>query len=205
MALSTYAELQASIAKWLVRDDQGDLIPDFIALAEGDMNAVVRARQNTASVTVTFDDEGNAPVPAGFREPRTLQLVTGQKTPLVSVSPDRMDYLRTYSPDAGAPRAYSIEGEVMRCHPIPSANTDARLLFFRTIPALSDAAPTNWVLAGYAQAYLAGALTHGFARLDDTNNESKHRAKFEAMMARINDEGVDLYGDDARPLPQVAP
>ena len=34
MALSDYTELQSSIAGWLIRNDLGTVIPDFIRLAE---------------------------------------------------------------------------------------------------------------------------------------------------------------------------
>ena len=42
MALTTYAELKASIADFLNRDDLTSVIPDFITLAEADMNRGLR-------------------------------------------------------------------------------------------------------------------------------------------------------------------
>ena len=42
MALTTYSELQAAVASWLHRDDLTAQIPDFIRLAEADMQ--VRAK-----------------------------------------------------------------------------------------------------------------------------------------------------------------
>ena len=42
MALSSYSDLKASVASWLHRDDLTTQIPDFICLAEADMQ--VRAK-----------------------------------------------------------------------------------------------------------------------------------------------------------------
>ena len=42
MAITTYAELQSSIADFLDRDDLTSVIPTFISLAEADMNRQIR-------------------------------------------------------------------------------------------------------------------------------------------------------------------
>ena len=42
MALTTYTELKASIADFLNRDDLTTVIPDFITLAEAQINRDVR-------------------------------------------------------------------------------------------------------------------------------------------------------------------
>jgi hypothetical protein len=42
MALTTYAELKTSIADFLNRDDLTSAIPDFITLAEADMQRRVK-------------------------------------------------------------------------------------------------------------------------------------------------------------------
>jgi hypothetical protein len=44
MAITTYAELQAAAANWLVRGDLTARIPEFITLAEARLNRVLRAR-----------------------------------------------------------------------------------------------------------------------------------------------------------------
>ncbi len=42
MAVGTYAELKTSIADFLNRDDLTSAVPDFIKLAEADMNRKVK-------------------------------------------------------------------------------------------------------------------------------------------------------------------
>ena len=62
MALSTYSELQTSIANYLNRSDLTDNIPDFITLTEGKLNrdlliraSVVRAETTTTSGTAFYN------------------------------------------------------------------------------------------------------------------------------------------------------
>ena len=45
MALSTYAELKASVADWLNRSDLTSAITDFVSLAESQMERDLRTRQ----------------------------------------------------------------------------------------------------------------------------------------------------------------
>lgn len=200
MALSTYAELQASVADWLDREDATAQIVDFIALAEADMNANVRSRRNTASATVTFANTGLAPVPDGFRAVKTVRLSDSPNYDLESVSLDRIAELLAYNTEGGTPEAFAVDGDNLRAYPTPSTDVDALCHYYRTIPALSDANTSNWVLTHHPGAYLYGALAHAYAWHDDTENEVKARSKFTDQIERINREGLNLYGDSATML-----
>ncbi|MED5549871.1 MAG: hypothetical protein VX529_10990 [Pseudomonadota bacterium] len=200
MALSSYAELQASVADWLSLSNATTQIVDFIALAEADMNTTIRARQNTAYATVTFASTGLASLPEGYRSARTLRLSGSPGYDLESVSLDRMSELLAGAGAGGNPEAFAVDGDSFRCFPTPSADTDTICHYYRTIPALADDNTSNWVLAGYPQVYLFGALAHGFGWHDDTENERKYRTKFEDAMKRLNAEGREAYGDSATML-----
>ena len=45
MAISTKAELHTAVANWLNRSDLTDRIPEFIALAEAQLNRNLRTRE----------------------------------------------------------------------------------------------------------------------------------------------------------------
>lgn len=200
MALDTYANLQTAIASWVDRDDLTSQIADFIALAESDMNATIRTRQNTAYATVTFATTGLAPVPDEFRMVKTLRLSDSPNYDMESVSLDRISELLAYNREGGNPEAFAVDGESLRAYPTPSTSVDALCHYYRTIPALADDNTSNWVLANYPQVYLYGAIAHAHAYMDDTEEEQKFRAKFEDAMRRLNAEGANLYGDSATML-----
>ena len=76
MAITTYAELQAAAANWLVRGDLTARIPEFITLAEARLNRVLRARlaEVEASLTTTPGARTLA-LPSGFSEPLAVWMV----------------------------------------------------------------------------------------------------------------------------------
>jgi len=53
----TYAGLKASVADWLNRADLAAVVPDFIALAEGQMNRRLRVRRMVAAATAQVSAE----------------------------------------------------------------------------------------------------------------------------------------------------
>jgi len=67
MALTTYTELKASIADWLNRSDLTAAIPDFISLAEAQMERTLRTRQMIVRANASFNAEYGA-TPNDFLE-----------------------------------------------------------------------------------------------------------------------------------------
>jgi hypothetical protein len=81
MALSTYAELKSSVADWLNRSDLTTAIPDFISLAEAQMERKLRTRQMISRASATISTEYSA-LPDDFLEVKSLKLQTSPVTPL---------------------------------------------------------------------------------------------------------------------------
>ena len=200
MAISTYSELQTALENWVDRDDLDSRYPEFIALAEGEMNLVLRTRRNTATATVSVATDGTADVPAGFLALRTVKLPDSPYSDLESVSLDRLSELQAHSVETGNPQVVAVRGDELVFWPAPSSAVDAFVTYYRTIPALADDNTTNWVLTAYPQAYLSGALFEAFSYMDD-DEALKHKARFEQAMQRINVSlGLDNYGDSATML-----
>ena len=53
MALSTYSELQSTVASYLNRDDLTAIIPTFITLTENRLNRELRVRANMVRAVTT--------------------------------------------------------------------------------------------------------------------------------------------------------
>jgi hypothetical protein len=88
MALTTYAELKTSIGDWLNRADLTAVIPDFISLAEAQVERTLRTRQMIVRANASFDAQYGA-VPADFLETKSLKLTsTNPQTPLSFLSID---------------------------------------------------------------------------------------------------------------------
>ena len=91
MALNTYSALRTSIADWLNRDDLTAVIPDFIALAEAQIERRIPIQKLVKRATATVDTAFFA-VPSDFISAKSLILTsTSPAQPLVFISQDEMD------------------------------------------------------------------------------------------------------------------
>lgn len=159
MALSTYAELKASLASWLRRGDLTAAIPDFIALAEAQVNRVLRVRPMVARATATLDTE-YAAAPGDFIAPISFVLEASPQIVLQYVSPERLAELEAaeVSTCDNRPVWWSIVGGEFRLYPAPATSYAGELTYWQKIPALSDSNTSNWLLASHPDVYLYGAL-----------------------------------------------
>jgi hypothetical protein len=160
MALTTYTELKASVADWINRDDLTTVIPDFISLAEAQIERTLRTRQMIVRATASMDTEYSA-VPADFLECRTIKLNTNPVQPLQFETVDSMDTLKTQYAATGRPQYFSIVGGQIRVLPVPDTTYTAELIYFAKLTKLSSTNATNWLLTSSPDVYLYGALLQG--------------------------------------------
>lgn len=157
MAITTYSELKAALAEWLNRDDLTTAIPTFISLAEAQFNRTIRHRKMVVRSEATLDTSYFA-VPADWLENIRFQLNTNPVVPLLYVTPEQaLEETQTYSA-ARQPMFFTMIGQQFQVVPEPDGEYDSELLYYGKIAALSDAAPTNWMLTENPDLYLYGAL-----------------------------------------------
>lgn len=155
MALTTYSGLLSSIAGWLMRDDLTSVIPDFVTLAEADMNRRLRLRSMMVRATTTLTGDGYETLPTDFLQMWRLTLDDQE----IEFSPTvhMAGYAEAYS--GLAPSYFSIIGEQIQFAPVgPVAGGVLEMTYYASIPALSDANPTNAVLTASPSLYLYGSL-----------------------------------------------
>jgi hypothetical protein len=157
MAITTYSELKTAVGDWLNRSDLTSAIPNFIALAEAQMNRQIRHRKMVTRADATLDTSYFA-VPADWQENIRFQLNTNPITPLVYVTPEQMTEDSQVYITSGQPMFFTMVGQQFQVLPVPDGEYDAELLYYAKIPSLSDAAPTNWLLTEAPDIYLYAAL-----------------------------------------------
>ena len=171
MAISTYAELQTAVANWLDRDDLGDRIPEFIALAEARMNRALRI-----AIMINIDETtlGGAAtlvagtrdysLPAGYLQMIDFHLRTDPITPLSYITPENMNRMWAGS-QHGTPESYTIFSDnasgkpikQVRLGPAPASAYDYSMMFYKKIDALVQGGDTT-MLTDNPDIYLYGAL-----------------------------------------------
>lgn len=192
-----YISLQAEIADYLARDDLATAIPGFIRLAEQRLNRELRVRQmeaiTPASGTGALATEAGGQylaLPTGFLEMRRLILLGSGGGPLSYLTPQ--DLAVTYgTTSSGVPKHYSVIGGNLAFGPVPGGVYGLEMVYYAKIPALSDAAPANWLLADYPDLYLYGALLEAQPYIMNDERIQIWMGMFDRAIAAVK-------GEDAR-------
>jgi hypothetical protein len=167
MALTTYAELKTSIGDWLNRSDLTSVIPDFISLAEAQIERTLRARQMIVRANASFDAQYGA-VPSDFLEAKSLKLTsTNPQTPLSFLSIDALDAEMTKYTASGKPRFFGVVGGQLRIVPTPDATYTTELTYYAKLSKLSTSNTNNWLLTSSPDIYLYGSLLQAAPYLQD--------------------------------------
>lgn len=172
MSLSNRTELLEAMADWLNRVGSPEVAaraPDFITLCEArlnrDPNFLVRQMVKRATANLS---EGYLTLPSDFRQAMQVQVnvPNGKPRPLHYVNRDQAD---EYNADTTlkAPVYFTITGSELEVVPYTEAELEVELAYYAKVPALTEAAPTNWLLAEWPDIYLYGSLIHSAPYLRD--------------------------------------
>lgn len=185
MAITTYSELKAAIANWLVRQDLTDRIPECIALAEATMNRDIEHWRGEKRATATLDARFSA-VPDDYIAPIRFQVDT-VKCPLEPISPQDMHERRAMANDtAGTPEAYALVGTEFEFFPTPAESHTGTLYYRAAIPALSDSNASNWVLENAPDIYLYGSLIASAPLLQEDARLATWQPLYSGAVAAFN-------------------
>ncbi len=170
MAITTWTELQAAVANWLVRADTTltDRVPEFNAMCEGwiayglDMGQVkipplrIRAMEATATPSMVAGTSTVA-LPTRYVAMRNIYINTNPKRKLSPVSPEQRIFERPFA-TAGTPEFFSVEGDNIVLGPIPSTSDALSILYYQRFAPFSTGSDTNWLLVNSPNTYLFGNL-----------------------------------------------
>ena len=163
MAISTLAELRTAIQNWLIRTDATvtDRQDEFIALAEAEINRVLRVRQMESSTNLTVSSQEVA-VPTGFMAMRRLFLNTTPKQ-IVSYMPPEEFWSRWSGSDTARPLNYTLEAENIVFGPSPDSSYTGKILYYKRVDITASA---HTLFTQNPDLYLYGALvaSAGFLR-----------------------------------------
>ncbi len=179
MTLATYTELVASVGSWLDRDDMAARVPDFIRLTESRLNRLLDDPDMEVSASLTGD---GADLPADFGGMVSVGTADGYRLQPLS----NVDYAAML-PQSGQSRYFTIRENKVYYAP-GSANTT--LIYRRTIPALTEAAPTNWLLDRAPDVYLYGALVQASAFISEDDRIALWKTAFDEAIDELRGDGT---------------
>ena len=205
MALNNYGNLQTSIADWLNRSDLTNVIPDFIKLAETQLNREIRHYKMHNKATANIETQYSA-TPTDWLQSIRFHLNDTSATLLKQTSPEEIAKLRDDADDAkGKPQYYSHVGDLIEVFPSPSANFQGELLYYQSIPSLGSTpeTSTNWLLAMSPDAYLYGSLLQASPYLQNDERMAVWGATYEGIINAINGESDNTRHSASNLQPRI--
>lgn len=197
MALSTFAELKASIADWLNRADLTTQIPDFIRMAEARFDRDLRCDEMDATASLSISS-GSVAVPSGLVAVRSIRLTELPYGKLKYQPPDVLDECDPANTEA--PRIYTRVGANFLTWPATTASASIR--YRAKLTPLSDSATSNWLLAAHPDLYLAAPLALAFGLIKDEARMQFWETAAASIITQINKRNIDQQEDGMQMQPQ---
>lgn len=192
MALGTYTDLVASIQSWMFdRSDIATVCPNFITLAEAELNRVLRLREQIAIETLAPDGNSQITLPEDYLQFRNVVALGNPRWELQNVAPTWRDDAYAYR-SSGQPAVFSIDGDKMTI--LPATALDIELEYYTKIPALSEVSPTNWLLTKAPNAYLSGCLKHACIYIGNEQRAAMFGQQMNGVVDQLlSDDRTSLY------------
>jgi len=192
MAITTKSELLDTAKTWLVRP--GDTIidpflPDWLMLTEQRFNRerIIRAMETVGDFTLSAASAtpGRIPLPTDFLQCRNIRLILTTPVALEQVSAEM--FTRSLADDVatGQPTLYAVIGQELNFWKKVDQDYNGEIVYWAKIPALTDAAPTNWLLANAPDVYLFGVLVEASAHLEDPDQLVKWETRYQAAIKSL--------------------
>lgn len=174
-----YADLLEDVSDTLDRDDVETRLPRWLKLVEARLNRLLDDPDMEVATPLTGD---GASLPADFGSMVSIGTADGNR--LTQMGPS--EYAAVL-PASGTSRYYTIrEGKV---YYTPGA-ANVTLVYRRSIPPLTEADDTNWLLERAPDIYLYGVLLQ--AEAWDANNEQAvgWKSLFDEAIDELRADGV---------------
>lgn len=180
--IGDYTSLVDKIKLWLDRGSDLDaMIPTFIALIEPYLNRELRTpdMEAVSFLVVTSDP---LPLPADCLAVRSLSML-GRPLDVMSPGELALAYSGPAGFYSGCPQAYAITGGTVMIAPLSTGT--ASLVYWQRIPALSAAAPSNWLLTDHPDVYLYGALAQAEGYIENPERAAQWTSLFDAAVGSL--------------------
>jgi len=185
-APATYSDLKDRILEYLAEAPTSEYASDadlFIDLAESRFNADLVTRNQQASSSLTPDANGEMDLPDDYAAFDWATANEGtRKIPLTETSPEWMEDQFPYA-RSGVAQYITIDGDKIRVRPVTGSTITFR--YYRTIPALSSANTTNWLLTKLPGLYLSASLYEAAQFFNDRENAGRYGSMYDDQLALL--------------------
>ncbi|MCJ2030717.1 hypothetical protein MKK50_15180 [Methylobacterium sp. J-043] len=169
-------ELRTALADYTARSDLP--ITTLISLAESKFASSVKHRLGERQVEIAVAKSARSfPLPADFREARSIKL---DGRPLTLASIDDLDNA------PGCTDRYAIVGTDVHLQSRPAESAKIALTYYARVPALTEAAPSNWLSATFPDVYLYAALVEYAIWAQDKEKQASYAALLGVALGNLS-------------------
>lgn len=163
-----FRELKAAVASYAVRTEEELPLALLITLAESKFAGSIRHRLAERQVDIPVAKGARSfPLPPDFHEARSFK-IAGR--PLTLASIDALDG----SP--GCTDRYAIIGTDVHLQSRPAEPVTIAVTYYARVPALTEAAPTNWLLTAFPDVVLYAVLVEFAIWSADADAQARYAA-----------------------------
>ena len=216
MAITTYSQLKTSLQNWGIRSEATftDRVDEFIDLAEDRIHygsddpefpsepLRIRGMETAADLTINAQTVAQ---PTGFLEVRRLYLNSDPKEDLDYLMPDRFwASADVATATTGKPKIFTIEGTNFVFGPSPDSTYTGKLLHWKKLDALSDAATTNWLITNAPGIYLYASMLEASIWMEDDGLAVKYARLYSSRInAMMRQDRASRYAGPLSARPDV--
>lgn len=181
MPISNFTQLKQAVSDFMARADVLGNAADFIALGEAGLNRELNPVEVDQSLSGTIGSRTVDVSSLAMVEPIALfiTLTNGEASML-----PRAVGTFTYGDISGAPAIWGVDGKTI-VFDRPCDQAYPFRLRYRQKFALSDAAPTNWLLTEHPDVYLAASIVWGGVFIQDGNYASSFKAVLDDTIPKV--------------------
>lgn len=183
--MDTYANMKTEVAEWLNREGFASMttkVDTFLGMAQRKIfrECDLHALEDTAT-----DTTANLVLPSDFMRTKLLYFVNGSGVRQVTGGSFANVIRLRASGSTSCPQKYSIQGTSLELGPEPDQEYTYYLLYYKSLPLLSDANTTNWFTDNAPELILFATLVEASLYLKDDNRAQIWQARFDDLKNKL--------------------
>lgn len=191
MSITSYSELQTSVANWLSRDDLTSIIPDLITLGEKRIFREVRCRVMETALTGTTSS-GVIAVPSDYLAIKFSYITGTPVSKLTRMSASQLYERWPLRSATGLPVAIAREGSNFIFGPFPGLDYTIGGIYYAKPEVIATSA--NALFLANPDLYLFSALCEAAPYLKDDKRVPLWEAKLKQIMYQLANEDAEESG-----------
>jgi len=203
LSIANFSELQTAVADWIGnRASASARIKDFIMLFETQFSRDMRTQNQFKNGTFAPGIDGAVTLPADFSILDAVTVSSGADE--VNLTPATIQYAKRFRPSAGiAPRFFYIQAGKLFTAPVGPGNVTIH--YYAKLPALTDAATTNWLLTGHPDVYLYGSLLQSAPFIQDAEMLTYWGSAYQAASSSLELSDTDRWSGGQSRIVGISP